>query len=180
MTQPGIDRPYRVIVWGPGHIGGTVLREVIKRDDLELVGVKVYSEEKAGADAGAVAVRTHRGYIGERLVYTNVEYWYWGRGCRYIGPENDVPFGPGDSNLDYVIDIAGPRVTSGCVWTSAITPATTSRSPLGFRSRRCCSRSDRSSPPSRGFSITNQVRISVTCDRVSHWKAWSRWLSRPR
>jgi hypothetical protein len=107
VTQPGTDRPYRVIVWGPGHIGGTVLREVIKRDDLELVGVKVYSEEKAGADAGAVAVRTHRGYIGERLVYTNVEYWYWGLGCRYIGPENDVPFGPGDSNLDYVIDIAG-------------------------------------------------------------------------
>ena len=52
MTQPGIDRPYRVIVWGPGHIGGTVLREVITRDDLELVGVKVYSEEKAGTDAG--------------------------------------------------------------------------------------------------------------------------------
>jgi 2,4-diaminopentanoate dehydrogenase len=310
VTQPGIDRPYRVIVWGPGHIGGTVLREVITRDDLELVGVKVYNEEKAGTDAGqlvglpatgvlatadlneilaldadvvlltprpmdrdqidsdvvallqsgknvisteshhfprlggvdyqqkfidagvagdatlhgtgihpsffaerlgvtltglfteidhihfseaanvagalhyppeiiqmmgfnrdpvefraddpgamlvdhyyrgvvaymvhklfgvepedvriesdfegiptekaidqdgfiieagksAVAVRTHRGYIGERLVYTNVEYWYWGLGCRYIGPENDVPFGPGDSNLDYVIDIAG-------------------------------------------------------------------------
>jgi hypothetical protein len=52
MSQPGADRPYRVIVWGPGHIGGTVLGEIIKRDGFELVGVKVYSDEKAGMDAG--------------------------------------------------------------------------------------------------------------------------------
>jgi hypothetical protein len=310
MSQPGIDRPYRVIVWGPGHIGGTALREVILRAEFELVGIKVYSEEKAGTDAGelvglpptgvkatarrdeilaldadaviftprpmdreqidadvvallesgknvisteshhfprlggveyerrfidagragnatvhgtgihpsffaerlgvtltglfmeiehvkfveaanvagalhyppeiiqmmgfnrdpaeftptdpgamlvdhyyrgvvaymvhklfgvepediriesdfegiptdtaierdgfkieagksAVAVRTHRGYIGDRLVYTNVEYWYWGLESRYLGPENEVPFGVGDSNLDYIIDVTG-------------------------------------------------------------------------
>jgi 4-hydroxy-tetrahydrodipicolinate reductase len=310
MSQPGIDRPYRVIIWGPGHLGGTALREVILRPEFELVGVKVYSEEKAGIDAGelvglpptgvkattnrneilaldadavlftprpmdrdqidadvilllrsgknvisteshhfprlhgaeyeqqfidagrasnatlhgtgihpvffserlgvtlsglfteiehvkfveaanvagelhyppeviqmlgfnrdpaefkptdpgallvddyyrgivaymvhtlfgvepedvrietdfqgiptdtaidrdgfqieagksAVAVRTHRGYIGDRLVYTNVEYWYWGSECRYLGPKDEVPFGLGDSNLDYYIDVTG-------------------------------------------------------------------------
>jgi len=310
MSQPGIDRPYRVIIWGPGHLGSTALREVIRRPEFELVGVKVYSEEKAGVDAGelvglpptgvkatanlddilaldadavlftprpmdreqldadviallqsgknvisteshhfprlhgvdyeqrfidagragnatlhgtgihpvffserlgvtlsglfteidhvkfveganvagelhyppeviemlgfnrdpadfkptdpgamlvdlyyrgivgymvstlfgvepeevriesdfqgiptetaidcagfkieagksAVAVRTHRGYIGDRLVYTNLEYWYWGTECRYMGPLDEVPFGVGDSNLDYYIDITG-------------------------------------------------------------------------
>ena len=310
MSEPGMGRPYRVIVWGPGHIGGTTLREVIRRPEFDLVGVKVYSEAKSGTDAGeliglpptgvkattdrdeilaleadvvlftprpmdreqidadviallesgknvisteshhfpriggvdyerrfidagrageatlhgtgihpsffaerlgvtltglfteveqvkfveaanvagalhyppeiiqmigfnrapaeftptdpgavmmdhyyrgtvtymvhklfgvepeevrvesdfqgiptekaidsdgfkieagksAVAVRTHRGYIGDRLVYTNVEYWYWGLEARYLGPEGEVPFGSGDSNLDYIIDITG-------------------------------------------------------------------------
>src|SRR6516165_10063607 len=52
MSEPGMSRPYRVIVWGPGHIGGTTLREVIRRPEFELVGVKVYSEAKSGIDAG--------------------------------------------------------------------------------------------------------------------------------
>jgi len=310
MSHPGVGRPYRVIIWGPGHIGGTALGEVIRRPEFELVGVKVYSDEKSGIDAGelvglpptgvrastdrdeilaleadvvlftprpmnreeidadviallesgknvisteshhfprlggidyeqrfieagrageatlhgtgihpsffaerlgvtltglfievdqvkfveaanvagalhyppetiemigfnrdpadfkptdpgammmdhyyrgtvtymvhklfgvepeavrvesgfqgiptekvierdgfkieagksAVAVRTHRGYIDDRLVYTNVEYWYWGPEARYLGPDDEVPFGAGDSNLDYIIDITG-------------------------------------------------------------------------
>jgi 2,4-diaminopentanoate dehydrogenase len=44
--------PYRVIQWGTGNVGTHALRAIIERPDLELVGLKVYSEEKAGRDAG--------------------------------------------------------------------------------------------------------------------------------
>ena len=42
----------RVIQWGTGNVGKHALRAIINRADLELVGVKVYSEEKRGLDAG--------------------------------------------------------------------------------------------------------------------------------
>lgn len=44
--------PYRVIVWGPGIVGNAVLREVINKPELELVGVLAYSPDKEGRDAG--------------------------------------------------------------------------------------------------------------------------------
>jgi len=43
---------YRVVQWATGNIGTKSLREVIAHPDLELVGVWVHSEEKAGRDAG--------------------------------------------------------------------------------------------------------------------------------
>jgi hypothetical protein len=43
---------YRVIQWGTGNVGRHALRGIITRPDFELVGVKVYSEDKAGRDAG--------------------------------------------------------------------------------------------------------------------------------
>jgi 4-hydroxy-tetrahydrodipicolinate reductase len=42
----------RVIVWGPGHVGGTVLKEALKRPELEVVGVLAYNAEKDGRDVG--------------------------------------------------------------------------------------------------------------------------------
>jgi 2,4-diaminopentanoate dehydrogenase len=50
MTDP----KYRVIVWGPGHIGAAALRELIQRPEFEVVGVKVYSDSKHGVDAGTL------------------------------------------------------------------------------------------------------------------------------
>jgi 4-hydroxy-tetrahydrodipicolinate reductase len=43
---------YRVIQWGTGNVGKHSLRAIIERPDLDLVGLRVYSDEKAGADAG--------------------------------------------------------------------------------------------------------------------------------
>ncbi|HEY2832585.1 MAG TPA: hypothetical protein VGJ14_09180 [Sporichthyaceae bacterium] len=43
---------YRVAVWGTGDVGHFVLRGLLQRPDLELVGLRVWSEEKAGRDAG--------------------------------------------------------------------------------------------------------------------------------
>ncbi len=44
--------PYRVVQWATGNIGLRSLRAVIEHPELELVGLYVYSDAKAGHDAG--------------------------------------------------------------------------------------------------------------------------------
>ncbi len=44
--------PYRVVQWATGNIGLKSLRAVIEHPELELVGLYVYSDTKAGQDAG--------------------------------------------------------------------------------------------------------------------------------
>ncbi len=52
------DKSYRVILWGPGSIGSELLTAIIDhRDDIDIVGVKVYSEAKNGVDAGTLVGR---------------------------------------------------------------------------------------------------------------------------
>ena len=49
---------YRVILWGPGSIGSELLTAIIDyRNDLEIVGVRVYSAAKNGIDAGTLVGR---------------------------------------------------------------------------------------------------------------------------
>lgn len=47
-----MSRPTRVIQWATGSVGAAQLREVIDDPTLELVGLFVFSDAKAGADAG--------------------------------------------------------------------------------------------------------------------------------
>ncbi len=42
---------YKVIQWSTGNVGGYALRAIINHPDLELVGVVVHSDSKAGKDA---------------------------------------------------------------------------------------------------------------------------------
>lgn len=44
--------PHRVVIWGPGNVGGPALRTVLANPELELCGVVVHSPEKEGLDAG--------------------------------------------------------------------------------------------------------------------------------
>jgi len=46
---------YRVIQWGAGYLGTIALRFLLNSRDLELVGVKCFTEEKAGRTAGELA-----------------------------------------------------------------------------------------------------------------------------
>ncbi|WP_067718639.1 NAD(P)H-dependent amine dehydrogenase family protein [Nocardia yamanashiensis] len=46
---------YRVIQWSTGNVGARALRSIIARPELELVGVWVSSDAKAGKDAGELA-----------------------------------------------------------------------------------------------------------------------------
>ncbi|MBW8783265.1 MAG: dihydrodipicolinate reductase [Novosphingobium sp.] len=46
------QRPLRVAQWGTGNVGLYALRSIIEDPKFELVGVRVYSDEKVGRDAG--------------------------------------------------------------------------------------------------------------------------------
>jgi 4-hydroxy-tetrahydrodipicolinate reductase len=46
------SRRFRVIQWATGNTGQRALREVIRHPSLDLVGVRVYSDDKDGVDAG--------------------------------------------------------------------------------------------------------------------------------
>jgi hypothetical protein len=45
---------YRVIQWATGDVGTNALRHILAHPHLELVGVHVYSEQKAGRDVGEI------------------------------------------------------------------------------------------------------------------------------
>jgi hypothetical protein len=53
MSQPA-KRPIRVAQWATGTVGSFALRGIIEHPDLELVGVRVFSAGKDGADAGGL------------------------------------------------------------------------------------------------------------------------------
>ncbi|OGB01130.1 MAG: hypothetical protein A3E25_24285 [Burkholderiales bacterium RIFCSPHIGHO2_12_FULL_69_20] len=44
--------PYKLMVWGPGHMGKLCIWETTQSPAYELVGVRTYSESKNGVDAG--------------------------------------------------------------------------------------------------------------------------------
>ena len=58
----------RVVQWATGSIGKTCLRAVIDHPDLELAGLYVYSERKAGKDAGEIARRAPTGVLATRSI----------------------------------------------------------------------------------------------------------------
>ncbi len=53
----------RVIQWATGAQGSESIRAILDRPDLELVGVKIYSPDKEGIDAGDLAARAPTGVI---------------------------------------------------------------------------------------------------------------------
>jgi hypothetical protein len=48
---------YRVVQWGTGAVGAEAMRGILDHPNLELVGVKVYSDAKVGSDAGLLVGR---------------------------------------------------------------------------------------------------------------------------
>lgn len=59
---------HRVVQWATGSIGKTCLRAVLDSPDCELVGLLVYSDRKAGLDAGTIARRPETGVIATQNV----------------------------------------------------------------------------------------------------------------
>lgn len=46
---------YKVIQWSSGNVGKHAVRAVAERDNMKLVGMYVFSDQKAGMDAGEIA-----------------------------------------------------------------------------------------------------------------------------
>lgn len=59
---------YRVVQWATGAMGKTVLRALIDAPQVELAGVYVYSDGKAGMDAGDIARRPKTGVLATRSI----------------------------------------------------------------------------------------------------------------
>ncbi len=60
--------PYKVIQWATGSMGKSCLRATIDHPDLDLSGLLVYGESKAGKDAGDIARRDPTGVIATRNI----------------------------------------------------------------------------------------------------------------
>jgi len=59
---------YRVVQWATGAMGKTCLRAILDHPAMELVGLYVYGDDKAGRDAGDIARRAPTGVIATRDV----------------------------------------------------------------------------------------------------------------
>lgn len=59
---------YKVYQWATGVVGKSSLRGILRHPKLELAGVKVYSEEKEGLDAGAIIDADDTGILASRDV----------------------------------------------------------------------------------------------------------------
>lgn len=66
--MPKKDKRYRVAQWGTGHSGMPSLRALIEHPTFDLVGVYVYSEAKAGRDAGDLSNTAPTGVIATRNI----------------------------------------------------------------------------------------------------------------
>jgi 4-hydroxy-tetrahydrodipicolinate reductase len=54
MSAPSARKTYRVAQWATGNIGTGAMRAVIEHPQMQLVGLYVFSDSKAGRDAGEV------------------------------------------------------------------------------------------------------------------------------
>lgn len=63
-----MDAPLRVIQWATGSIGTHAIPAILEDPNLELVGVKVYSETKEGQDAGTLVGIDPIGVVATRDV----------------------------------------------------------------------------------------------------------------
>ncbi len=77
-------RPYRLIIWGPGEVGGAVLRAAHASDRFEIVGVKVFSPHKHGKDAGELV---GIGPIGVKATRKKAEILALDADCVIVTPQ---------------------------------------------------------------------------------------------
>jgi len=67
--------PYRVIQWATGNVGKSAIEGVLAHPELELVGVKVYNDDKDGVDVGEICGIDP---VGEGWAQSEVRYYIYG------------------------------------------------------------------------------------------------------
>ena len=99
MVTAVTDKKYRVILWGVGSIGGELLTAILDhRRDLEVVGVRVYSDAKNGVDAGTLVGRDPTGVAATKDV------------DEIVGLDTDcVIYTPRNGDLDEICTLLASR-----------------------------------------------------------------------
>jgi hypothetical protein len=124
MTRTG-----RTIVCGTGGVGSAALREALCRPWVEVVGVQVYSDDKAGRDAGErLGVRRLRLRVADALgvAVERIEHDQHHRGRRHPGrqPRDRDPADPGDpARPGRGPGLLGPHWTAGLGRSAVRAPA---------------------------------------------------------
>lgn len=79
-----MKKPYRVIIWGPGEIGGAVTRAILRRKDMQIVGAKAFSPHKHGKDLGELVGIAP---IGIRATTSKAEILAMEADCVIVAPQ---------------------------------------------------------------------------------------------
>jgi hypothetical protein len=106
-----MSKRYKVIQWGTGAVGSHALRFVLGGRDLELVGLKCYTEAKVGIDAGTLIGRAPAGVTA---TLDPAELLAVDADCVVYMPRDDLfdPTVPGSSSRVWVEDVL-PILASG-------------------------------------------------------------------
>jgi 4-hydroxy-tetrahydrodipicolinate reductase len=104
----------RVIQWGTGNVGTHALRSIIQRPDLELVGLRVYSADKVGRDAGELAGLPATGVLAtdsvEQILSTEADCVNYNA----LGTTLEDPFGQPLDDICMLLE-RGFNVTSSAI-----------------------------------------------------------------
>lgn len=93
VTHPGAryassakrrQEPYRIVIWGPGEIGGAATRAALQRKNLQIVGAKVFSPHKHGKDLGELV---GMGPIGVKATRSTAEIKALRPDCVIMAPQ---------------------------------------------------------------------------------------------
>jgi 2,4-diaminopentanoate dehydrogenase len=119
---PGEDgaltRPYRLIIWGPGEIGGATLRAAHASDKFEVVGVKVFSRHKHGKDAGELV---GIGPIGLKATCSKEEILALDADCAIVTPQPRSVFEGLDADVIDLLE-SGKSVVSTAAYHNVAMP----------------------------------------------------------
>ncbi|MBL7496636.1 dihydrodipicolinate reductase [Frankia sp. CNm7] len=106
--------PYRVIQWATGNVGTHALRAIIERDDLELVGLRVYDPAKEGIDAGELVGLPPTGILAttdvDLLLKTEADCVNYNA----LGTTTEDPFGAPLDDICRLLE-AGYNVTTSAI-----------------------------------------------------------------
>ncbi|WP_141585566.1 hypothetical protein [Actinomadura sp. WMMA1423] len=164
-----MGRAYRVVVWGPGEVGGAVARAAHRRPDIELAGAKVFSERKHGADLGDLL---GLGPIGVAATTSAREILALDADCVIVTPRPDALGAKLDADVIALLE-SGKNVISTAAYHNAAMPnwLTASRPPPSRLVEAC--RTGRATLHGTGVHPTFMIeRVAMTMARgvsaVSH------------
>ncbi|MFG2004151.1 hypothetical protein ACGFNU_33825 [Spirillospora sp. NPDC048911] len=109
---------YRVVIWGPGEVGGAVARAAHRSPDVRLVGAKVFSDRKHGADLGDLV---GLGPIGVAATTSAEEILALDADCVVVTPRPDVLGARLDADVIAMLE-SGKNVISTASYHNAAMP----------------------------------------------------------